>query len=44
MLNANKPYVTRIYDYVPAPGQFVNVIPTYEDGFTKEDMLDRVAE
>lgn len=44
VLNANKPYVTRIYDYVPAPGQFVNVIPTYEDGFTKQDMLDRVAE
>lgn len=42
--SANKPYVTQIFDYVPAPGQFVNVIPSYEDGFTRQDMLDQVAE
>lgn len=40
---ANKPYITNIYDYVPAPGQFVNRVPAYEDGYTKQDMLSAVA-
>ncbi|MDL2243427.1 T9SS type A sorting domain-containing protein [Bacteroidales bacterium OttesenSCG-928-J19] len=33
------PYITRVYDYCPAPGQFINKLPEYEDGDTKEDMI-----
>lgn len=26
------PYISRVWEYMPAPGQFVNVLPEYEDG------------
>ena len=26
------PYITRVYEFVPGMGQFVNVLPKYEDG------------
>lgn len=32
------PYVTQVLEYRPAPGQFVNEMPEYEDGDTQEDM------
>ena len=32
------PYVTRVLEYRPAPGQFVNTLPEYEDGDTQETM------
>ena len=25
--HANTPYITRVYDYTPAPGQFINTLP-----------------
>lgn len=25
----NKPYITKVYDLVPAPGQFINTMPTF---------------
>lgn len=25
----NKPYITKVYDLVPAPGQFINTLPTF---------------
>lgn len=25
----NKPYITKVYDLVPAPGQFINTLPVY---------------
>lgn len=31
------PYITRIFDFDPAPGMFANDL--YKDGFTKEDMM-----
>lgn len=31
------PYITRIFDFDPAPGMFANEI--YKDGFSKEDVL-----
>lgn len=31
-------------DFLPAPGQFVNVLPAYEEGDTKADMLDKCTE
>lgn len=32
------PYVTKVLEYRPAPGQFVNELPEYEEGDTEEDM------
>lgn len=31
-------YVTKVLDYRPAPGQFVNTMPAYEEGDTQETM------
>ena len=31
-------------DYMPAPGQFVNVLPEYEEGDTHEDMVRKAGE
>lgn len=38
------PYITRVLDYLPAPGQYVNTLPAYEDGDTQEDMNRKVLE
>ncbi len=38
------PYISRVYEYRPAPGQFVNELPPYEDGDTYETMLRKVEE
>lgn len=32
------PYISHVYEYRPAPGQFVNTMPSYENGDTEEDM------
>ena len=32
------PYITRVYEYVPAMGQFVNELPKYEEGDNAESM------
>lgn len=37
-------YVTKVFDYRPAPGQFVNTLPEYVDGDTQEDMNRKVLE
>lgn len=36
------PYVAKIYDYVPAPGQFTNISPEYTDGDTKETLIAKI--
>ena len=36
-----KSYVTHVYEYVPAPGQFVNTLPAYEVGNTTEQMCNK---
>ncbi len=36
------PYVTRVFEYKPAPGQFVNKLPKYETGDTPEKMAKKV--
>ena len=41
---AVSPWLEKVYDFMPAPGQFVNVLPEYEDGDTREVMLDKVRE
>lgn len=38
------PYIANVFDYLPAPGQFVNVLPEYEEGDTHEDMVKKAGE
>lgn len=38
------PYISKVYDYCPAPGQFVNVMPECVPGETYADMLKKVEE
>lgn len=38
------PYITKVLDYRPAPGQFVNVLPVYEEGDGQEDMNAKALE
>ncbi len=35
------PYIDRVYDYIPAPGQFINTLPKYEEGDTYEQMVQK---
>lgn len=37
-VTAQSPYIYKVYEYMPAPGQFVNELPKYEKGDTKNDM------
>ena len=37
-------YITDVYEYCPAPGQFVNVLPKYEPGDTQQSMVRKVEE
>lgn len=39
----NLPYITKVFDFQPAPGQFVNVFPEYANGDTKADIIKKVA-
>lgn len=36
------PYISRVYEYCPAPGQYVNELPQYEPGDTYGRMLEKV--
>ena len=36
--------ISRVFDYRPAPGQFVNKLPEYEPGDTQEDMNRKAEE
>ncbi len=38
------PYIARVYEYCPAPGQFVNDMPRFEPGDTYADMLQKAEE
>ena len=38
---AQSPYIDKVYDFNPAPGQFVNVIPQYEEGDTYDAMIQK---
>ena len=38
----NSPYIARVYDYLPAPAQFVNVYPAYKPGYTKDSIMAQV--
>ena len=41
---AQSPYIYKVYDYAPAPGQFVNVLPEYEKGDSGADMVRKAEE
>ena len=41
---AYSPYISRVLEYNPAPGQFINTMPQYEEGDTYEAMLQKVEE
>ncbi|MDE6310781.1 MAG: cell surface protein [Muribaculaceae bacterium] len=34
-------YISRVFEYCPAPGQFVNEMPRYEEGDTYKDILQK---
>lgn len=38
------PYIAKVYEFCPAPGQFVNDMPRYAEGDTYEDMIRKVEE
>jgi hypothetical protein len=38
------PYISRVLEYKPAPGQFVNEMPLYEEGDTEETIRQKVEE
>lgn len=38
------PYISEVFDYMPAPGQFVNELPKYEPGDTHKDMVRKAGE
>lgn len=41
---ANSPYLSHVWEYVPAPGQFVNTMPAYEEGDDADSMCRKVEE
>ena len=38
------PYIAHVYEYRPAPGQFINTMPEYKAGDTEADMCKKVEE
>ena len=38
----NSPYIAHVYDYLPAPGQFVNQFPAYNPGYTQDSINAQV--
>ena len=41
---AYSPYISKVLEYNPAPGQFINTMPKYEEGDTYATMLQKVEE
>ena len=41
VVEAASPFVSKVYEYRPAPGQFVNELPEYESGDTYQSMLEK---
>ena len=39
----NQPYITRVYDFQPAPGQFVNTMPQYKTGEPRDSVVARAS-
>jgi hypothetical protein len=43
-VHAQSPYIYKVYDYQPAPGQFVNKLPNYEPGDNAREMALKAEE
>lgn len=43
-LIAYSPFISKVFEYHPAPGQFVNKAPVYESGNTEKDMVRKAEE
>ena len=41
---AVSPFISKVYDYKPAPGQFINTMPAWSDGQSSQDVLDAAQE
>ena len=41
---AYSPYISKVLEYNPAPGQFVNTMPIYEEGDTYQTMRQKAEE
>ena len=41
---AVSPYIAKVYEYCPAPGQFINTLPKYDEGDTYGTMLEKAGE
>lgn len=37
---ANSPFISEVFDYVPAPGQFIHLIPEVTDDMSREQVLE----
>jgi hypothetical protein len=44
LIHAQSPYIYKVFDYRPAPGQWINELPEYEAGDTQEEMNRKVEE
>ena len=42
--NSSNPYISKVWEYCPAPGQFINVLPKYEEGDDAEKMRQKAEE
>lgn len=42
--NAPSPYINKVYQFLPAPGQFTNLMPAYEEGDDAEAMRKKAEE
>jgi hypothetical protein len=38
-MSSQTAYISQVFDYLPAPGQFVNKLPKYDEGDTHADMV-----
>ncbi len=43
-VSANSPYLTKVYEFKPAPGQFINTMPEYEEGDDDAKIIVKVEE
>jgi hypothetical protein len=43
-LFSQTPYISKVFEFCPAPGQFVNKLPEYVEGDTHETMIAKVEE
>lgn len=40
---ANSPFISEVFDYVPAPGQFIHLIPEVTDDMSREQVIEAAA-